>query len=214
MEYLHSPYERDLDVTWNSHWDFLGFSLHLKTHNWTRRGVLSTVLSIYDPLRLASPMILSAKKIFQEACQAKLPWDEALPKELSIRWLIWITEVPNIAVFEVPRCYRTKPEEVEDIQLHIFCDGSQIAWCTVAYLRFKYKDGTNQCSLVMSKTRLNPLNGSILKTIPRLELNGARLATSILQLLRKELEYNFSSEHLWTDSMTVLKYICNERKCF
>ncbi len=37
----------------------------------TKRGVLSTNSSIYDPLGFASPFVLKAKAIFQELCRMK-----------------------------------------------------------------------------------------------------------------------------------------------
>jgi hypothetical protein len=49
----------------------------LKDKPLTRRGVLSTISSIYDPIGMAAPILLPGKKIFQELCRDKVDWDNA-----------------------------------------------------------------------------------------------------------------------------------------
>ena len=63
------PTERALGVHWDVEKDQLCFKLNLKTGNITRRGMLSTLISYYDPLGLASPFILKGRKILQYLCQ-------------------------------------------------------------------------------------------------------------------------------------------------
>ena len=52
------------------HWDVekeqLCFKLNLKAESITRRSILSTLGSFYDPLGLASPFILRGRKISQD----------------------------------------------------------------------------------------------------------------------------------------------------
>ena len=54
--------------------------LNLKARNITRRGMLSTLCSFYDPLGLRSPFILRGRKILQDLCQEGLQWDETESK--------------------------------------------------------------------------------------------------------------------------------------
>ena len=63
------PTERALGVHWNVEKDQLCFKLNLKAGNITRRGMLSTLSSFYDPLGLTSPFLLRGRKIFQDLCQ-------------------------------------------------------------------------------------------------------------------------------------------------
>ncbi len=63
-------------------------------------------------------------------------------------------------------------------QLHGYCDASQEAYGAVVYLRSLHQDSTVTVSLVTSKTKVAPLNGS---TIPRLELSGALLLARLVQ---------------------------------
>ena len=52
----------------------------------TRRGVLSTLSSVYDPLGLVAPVILGGKQILQELCRENAEWDDPFPEELRPRW--------------------------------------------------------------------------------------------------------------------------------
>ena len=51
-------------------------------------------------------------------------------------------------------------------------------------------------------------------TVPRLELQAAVLASRLKVTVLDELKLNIGSEHLWSDSATVLKYIQNENVNF
>ena len=57
------PTERAFGLQWNVAKDQLCFKLHLKAGNITRRGMLSTLSSFYDPLGLVSPIIARGRKI-------------------------------------------------------------------------------------------------------------------------------------------------------
>ena len=65
----------------------------------------------------------------------------------------------------------------------------------------------------MVKARMTPLNRNSLKTIPRIELNAARLAVCLYLKLKTELEIEFNVQ-FWTDSEIVLTYIKSEDSRF
>ncbi|XP_028413661.1 uncharacterized protein LOC114536517 [Dendronephthya gigantea] len=56
------PIERALGVQWFVESDELGFKIILKDKPLTRRGILATISSIYDPIGMAAPILLSGKK--------------------------------------------------------------------------------------------------------------------------------------------------------
>jgi hypothetical protein len=58
--------ERVLGIEWSITDDVFVFSSDLKERKATRRGILSTISSIYDPLGLISPILLPVKMILQE----------------------------------------------------------------------------------------------------------------------------------------------------
>ena len=62
------PEERALGVLWNVENDTLGFKVNLKEKPLTRRGVLSVLSSIYDPLGFGAPF-LKGNRIIQKVCQ-------------------------------------------------------------------------------------------------------------------------------------------------
>lgn len=78
--------ERALGVQWNISSDQFCFKIVIKDRPATRRGILSIVSSVYDPLGFAAPFILQAKLILQDLCRKKLGWDEEIPEEYRNRW--------------------------------------------------------------------------------------------------------------------------------
>ena len=63
----------------------------------------------------------------------------------------------------------------------------------------------------MSKSRLTPLDRKSLKTVPRIELNAAKLGVLLYEKIKEELPLqNVSSTYFWTDSKSTLQYILNE----
>ena len=60
------PIEQALGVQWFMESDELHFSAGLKDRPLNRRGILSTVSSVYDPRGLISPFLLQGKRILEE----------------------------------------------------------------------------------------------------------------------------------------------------
>lgn len=175
--------------------------------------MLKILASIYDPLGLATPVLIPAKVIFQETCRLRLQWDDPLPTLLLKEFKKWMKNITSLENYEQPRCLKLNNTGT-GIELHTFCDGSELAYGTVSYVRINYPDGSLSTSLVGSKTRLTPLNNSTIKTVPRIELSSAKLAVECTQKLLSELEYTIEKVFYWTDSVTVLRYVKNESKRF
>ena len=76
------PPERVLGVEWNIENDAFQFRITLKDKTRTRRGILSTVSSIYDPLGFAAPFLLRGKRILQLLCKESIGWDDPIPDKL------------------------------------------------------------------------------------------------------------------------------------
>lgn len=49
----------------------------------TKRQVLSSISKLFDPLGLASPLVVKAKLIMQATWQLNLGWDEDIPTKLQ-----------------------------------------------------------------------------------------------------------------------------------
>ena len=69
------PMERAQGVTWCIELDAFNFRIELKDKPCTRRGILSTIGSIYDPLDFIAPIVLVGKKILQDICHTN-SWDD------------------------------------------------------------------------------------------------------------------------------------------
>ena len=64
-----------LEVPWDKVKDEIQVSFPISTAEPTKRGILGKVAKIYDPLGLASPVTLSGKMLFRDACDTKFAWD-------------------------------------------------------------------------------------------------------------------------------------------
>ena len=202
------PTERALGVSWNTEADTFGFSISLKDKPPTRRGILSVVSSVYDPLGFAASFILRAKEILQGLCRANVGWDDPIPDIYAKRSEAWLRDLPKLEGLKIKRCF--KPSgfgEVVSAELHHFSDASQVGYGAVSYLRMVNQKGKVHCAFVIGKSRLAPLKSF---TIPRLELSAAVLATKLDKMIRKEIDTPIAESVFWTDSTCVLSYISNE----
>ena len=59
------PVERALGVHWFVETDELGFEIKNLNRPWTKRGILSALCSLYDPLGFAVPVALTARALYR-----------------------------------------------------------------------------------------------------------------------------------------------------
>nr|XP_027230539.1 uncharacterized protein LOC113822194 [Penaeus vannamei] len=197
--------ERALGMLWHVNTDYLGFDvqvMHNRTQ--TKRNVLSTLSTVFDPLGYVSPFILQARRIFQQLCRLQKGWDEPLPGT-------GLADLPEIKRFKVPRCFNPTGLTIKKAQLHHFSDASEYGYGVASYLRVTLEDNSVYINLIMAKSRLAPLKGS---TIPRLELAGALEAVRLDKILTKELEIPLEISVYWVDSQIVLWYLNSSDKRF
>ncbi|XP_060573689.1 uncharacterized protein LOC132731512, partial [Ruditapes philippinarum] len=101
-----------------------------------RRGMLSIVSSIFDPLGFMSPVTLRAKAIIQKLCKVKIGWDDEIPAKYREEWQKWLERLPDLENVAIRRCFRSRDSaKIKNVQLHIFCDGSELGYGACAYLR-------------------------------------------------------------------------------
>ncbi|KAK0147265.1 hypothetical protein N1851_013317 [Merluccius polli] len=141
--------ERVLGVEWCITSDSFKFRVQVKSNPLTRRGVLSTVASVYDPLGFMSPSVLIGKQILQQMCREKIGWDDEIPENLKPKWESWIRDLPNLSEMEIKRCYL--PSSLGNIkthELHHFPDASSSGYGECTYLRVINESNEVHCSLV------------------------------------------------------------------
>ncbi|XP_030585787.1 uncharacterized protein LOC115780631 isoform X1 [Archocentrus centrarchus] len=204
--------ERALGVKWCVASDHFQFRVVVNERPLSRRGVLSIVASIYDPLDLLAPFVLLGKQILQQMCRDKTDWDAPFSSELKPRWESWLSDLKKLADVKINRCYLPKDfRAVQKYELHYFSDASVPGYGVCTYLRAISVSGQIHYSLVFAKSRVAPTR---VTTVPRLELSAAVVAVRISDMLKAELELENIEECFWTDSQVVLGYISNEARRF
>ena len=79
----NSQIERTLGIQWCIESDTFQFRLELKDCPITRRGILATISSVFDPLGFIAPVILIGKKILQILCRDGANWDDPVSTEIK-----------------------------------------------------------------------------------------------------------------------------------
>ncbi|XP_077975823.1 uncharacterized protein LOC144431922 [Styela clava] len=206
------PIERVLGMLWDVNDDVFRYHSELKNQPRTRRGFLSIVSSIFDPMGFLSPVILEGKKILQELCKSKIDWDDPIPENVQPRVNAWIDDLHGIDNLTISRCI--KPPNfgvVKVVEMHHFSDACQSGYGQCSYVRLVNENGDSHCTLLMGKSRVAPLKQI---SIPRMELTAATISARMSRYLREELRYENIKEYFWVDSMVVLGYVNNPVKRF
>jgi hypothetical protein len=170
----------------------------------TKRGMLSLIARIFDPLGLLAPVIFFAKHLMQRVWQLGISWDDPLPPEIVDVWNKFVADLPVLQQVTVPRFIGTQTG-VQGV-LCGFCDASEKGYSAVVYLRLFNQSGPPVISLLGSKTKTAPLNSS---TIPRLELCAAVLLARWMVRIKTALNNKIQIVNLyaWSDSTTVLSWL-------
>ena len=205
------PTERTLGYLWNLELDTLVFQFKSSPSADSKRSILSAVSSVYDPVGLLAPVVLVAKILLQDIWRLKTDWDDPLPLEVLSRWRRWTVALPTLEHLSVRRNHLTKPQSsYRSLQLHAFSDASKDGFGAVVYLRAE-DDSCVDVSLVMAKARVAPIHQ---QTIPKLELQGALMASRLVEYCRKELTLPLASVFYWCDATTVLRWLNTSRMRF
>lgn len=201
----HENY-KTLGVLWNSNKDHIQFeigdvtSMSIKP---TKRNILSTISSIFDPLGLVSPVIVNAKLLIQALWEQKLGWDDVIPQNLQTSWYELRDSLHCLNTIRIPR-YAILKNSIR-IELHGFCDSSERAYGACIYLRSFDSFNNLSSNLLISKSKVAPLRKL---TLPRLELCGAQLLSVLLKkVLNSMPQLNITHKYYWCDSKIALSWI-------
>ena len=202
--------ERLSDVVWDIPSDSFIFKIKLKPSPLTKRDLLSSISSTYDPIGIMSPFLLLGRCLFQQL--SKLGWDSPLSPQIISDWNSWKDSLPLLESFRLPRCFKPpnfgKPVNVT---VHRFSDASENGYGHCSYLRIVDEGGSIHCSFLYGRSRVAPVKRM---SIPRLELQAATLSAKMSNFVSNELDLVVNSQYFWTDSMIVLGYIKNISKRF
>ncbi|XP_028967236.1 uncharacterized protein LOC114828214 [Galendromus occidentalis] len=163
----------------------------------SKRAVLSTVASLYDPLGWLMPFTIRGKIIVQRMWTANTEWSQTVSDEIRGDLVQWVSEAETFERFDFRRRYDGSRESPISYRLHLFGDASQLAYACAAYIECRFADGTSTFSLAMSKSRLAPRDQV---SLPRLELLAALIAVRLKTFLVQRMEVQFEAFRFYTDS--------------
>ena len=201
------PLQRSLGLCWNLEADSFTYLVSREEKPFTRRGVLSTVNSLYDPLGFVAPITMQGKALVRELSSEQSEWDAPLLPQKEAEWNLWKDSLKALEELRIKRCYiPASLSETQRKELCIFSDASTVAIGAVAYLRAADTEGKHHVGFVMGKSKLAPRPAH---TVPRLELCAAVLAVELYELIRDEIDVEVDAVNFFTDSRIVLGYIHN-----
>ena len=206
------PLQHSLGLNWDLKSDCFTFECSKDTKPFTRRGVLSVINSLFDPMGFVAPVTIQGKLFLREFLSVTTDWDKPLPSEFMSNWDSWKDSLQRLRNVQIPRTFSSSSlSMVTEKEVHIFSDASEKAIAAVAYLKTVAQDGFCQLGFILGKAKVAPLHGH---TIPRLELCSAVLAVEIAEIVEEHLGIPTTSMCFYTDSKVVLGYINNTSKRF
>ena len=200
-----------LGLTWDASTDKLGYQAKYTTveqwlekwgvQHWTKRTVLKTTASTYDPMGYLSPITVNARTVIQKLWTLKLDWDDPIPDDIAEMWLAALQNLLEVDKITIPRWAGYAPGD--DFELHCFCDASELAVACIIFTRIKSRRGVS-VSILMSKSRVAPIKS---ETISRLELMACVLGVRLSNAVSKKYGIPKEKIHYWTDSRNALCWI-------
>ena len=106
--------QRVLGVVWKPQDDVFSFKVEVAKRTETKRGILSVISSVFDPLGFAAPVLITGRLLWQEMCRKGYDWDDLPSKEESSRWRQWADRLNDLQAISVPRCI--KPSDFSEVK--------------------------------------------------------------------------------------------------
>ncbi|XP_042575337.1 uncharacterized protein LOC122136428 [Cyprinus carpio] len=204
------PQEMTLGLNWRCVLDTLHYRHRpLSYHEVTMRNIYRVLASQYDPLGYMIPFTTRAKTLVRQLWVKEREWDDPLlPSELLRAWQKWEAELEHLPLITIPWCYVSAMLDVPEAEreLHIFCDASETAYGSVAYLRTEHQ-GQVEVAFIHARSRVSPKRQ---QSMPRLELCAALTGAQLAKILHNELSLEIRNTFLWSDSTTVLTWLKSE----
>ncbi|GFW40711.1 integrase catalytic domain-containing protein [Trichonephila clavipes] len=193
---------KTLGISWKPFEECFKFKVSVSAkHIYTKRGVLSVIAKLYDPLIFLGPVIAKVKVFLQQLWQYKLDWDDVLPNSISNEWREFVTTLKCIEEVKINRFIMA--DNVR-IVLQGFADASEAAYGAVVYLQCFLHNGAAKVSILASKSRVAPIR---VISIPLLELCACVLLAQLVKKIRSTLRLNISDIVLHTDSTIALAWL-------
>lgn len=193
-----------LGIHWIPSLDKFGFKVQLTPlkEPITKRTLLSDIARLFDPLGWLTPTIILAKIILQQLWKLGLDWDENIQPSIRDDWLKLRQQLIMLENIHIHRWIGTNTQQ--KVELHGFCDASNVAYAAVVYSKIFNADGSINTQLIMAKSKVAPIKTV---TLPRLELCGAVLLSKLLAKIQKSFEFQSVELFAWCDSTITLAWL-------
>ena len=156
---------------------------YLNTKSWTRRGLLSVISSVYDPLWFTTPFLLQGQLLIQQLCKENLGWDETIPNNIQRKWARWERQLKELEGLSVDRCFTPANfGKTVDCSFHHLEDACEYAHGQASYLCIVDATGIIHCCLVIGKSGVTSLTYI---TMPKMELVPATLLSEDIKPSQK-----------------------------
>lgn len=199
---------KTLGIYWNSIQDRFNFAYTAQNCAIiTKRVVLSELAQLFDPLGFLSPVLILGKIFMQELWLLKQEWDEELPPSYSLQWQKYRKELSLVHECSLARSVLPVNNETETLELHGFSDASCRAYGAAIYARAVDKNGCITVNLVTAKSKVSPVRAV---SLPRLELEGAKLLAQLMAKIKTCVPLPVHSTKYFTDSTIVLNWISSQ----
>lgn len=89
---------KTLEIAWHPVQDLLNFSSKLSVDNRlvTKRTILSSIASMFEPLGLIAPVIIRGKILMKELWKLKSDWDDIAPPHIRSDWIRYQNDLINL----------------------------------------------------------------------------------------------------------------------
>ena len=170
-----------LGLQWNAQSDELAIStekFERRETATTKRQVLTTIASLFDPLGYLTPATMKMKLFLQGLWIKGIDWDNTMEQEDINTWKQIMDDTKELSKIVIPRQVGKRHGE-----LICFCDASKDCYATAIYLKTEI-NGKSCVNLIFSKSRIAPKK---IMSIPRLELMAVVIGARSLKFVAKEL---------------------------
>ena len=177
----------------------------------TKRQLLGDILKLFDPMGWLSPVTLKLKQFMQSTWAQGISWEEKLPEDIREGFLHWRRELIELRMIQKPRCLLA-PGHTDVIQLHVFCDASEVGYAACIYARVVDTNGKTNVNLLFAKAKVAPVKQL---SIPRLELLAATLGAKVLTIALQSLaslSLTVDQIFAYSDSTVVLAWLSKPSK--
>ena len=119
--------------------------------------MFSLVSTIFEPLRILSPLTMRPNMLLQQVWMLGKKWDQPLPAKLHSNLQKTLNSYFTMPDIEIPLWLNTSTNQQNNHQLHVFVNASTVALAADAYSHTQKQDDSLQISFCLENAKLHQL---------------------------------------------------------